>query len=72
MAVIMGLQCLLTNGRAQNRSEPDMKMRRLLSLLEKERSFRNWPEQGLLPVTFPSKDKTQTSNYNLQLVEAGI
>lgn len=70
MVVTMGVQCLMTNGRAQNGSEPDMKMwSRLLSLLEKERS---WPEQGLLPVTDPSKDKTQTCNCNLQVAEAGI
>lgn len=73
MAVTMGVQCLMTNGRAQNGCEPDMKMwSRLLSLLEKERSFRNWPEQGLLPVTDPSEDKTQTCNCNLQVAEAGI
>lgn len=56
MAVTMGVQCL--DSRAQNGSEPDMKMwSRLLSLLEKERSFRNWPEQGLLPVQTPARTK---------------
>lgn len=70
MAAIMGVQCLLTrellaNGRTQkNLRWPDTKKQRVSAtvITAEKRPFRSWPEQGLLPVTFPSKDKTQTSN----------